>query len=827
MKLVLQCLMPIIALGTISSASMAQPIALPRSTPEAQGVSSAVIRDFIETADKQVNSMHSFMLVRHGHVVTHAQPELTPFLKQHCFECHAGDSPEGGLNLTTMPTNYADAEVRRRWTFLYDRVHAGEMPPKSAEQPGTDARSAFLKTLRTALTTADLSNREVTLRRLNRNEYENTVRDLFDIFVDVSRLLPTDSAEQGFDTTGTALSLSTEQMVLYIDAADLVLDTVLGPPRQPRTVNRTVNFATLPRGTGDSERKLPDGIVLFSGAKHLPLYDASLPGRGLYKVKVQIRAEQSDSPVVMHVTGGNTGQIAGHTAGFFEAPPGKVTTVEFTDRAPENSDCFAFGMVNGFPFWKVDQAEYKGPGLFIGDITMEGPIEAWPPPSRAKLFGDVDPEAGTIDDARKILSRLLPDVFRRTTEANEVEPYVALVQQALDEGTTFEKALRRGLKGVLSAPEFLFMEERLDDATTKTIDDFALASRLSYFLWSSLPDKALLSLAERGELRQPEVLHAQVERMLGDPKFDRFVDNFTGQWLRLRDLDFTVPNPLLYPEYDQLLRQSMLQETHSFFREILDHDLSVKSFIDSDFAMLNQPLAEFYDIEGVKGLKIRRVPLPSDSVRGGVLTQASVLKVSADGTRTSPVLRGVWILKHFYGTPSPPPPPTIAAIEPDIRGSTTIREQLAKHRAHESCNRCHRKIDPPGFALESFDVIGAHRTWYRTRGTSGKYVTRPLHPFAEKTNVRYRQGPDVDPSGTMPDGKTFADIRDYKRLLLEDKTAMARALTRVLLTYSLGRSLGFSDRAEVDRIVTKIKAQDYGLRSLLHAVVQSELFRTP
>ena len=345
-------------------------------------------------------------------------------------------------------------------------------------------------------------------------------------------------------------------------------------------------------------------------------------------------------------------------------------------------------------------------------------------------------------------------------------------------------------------------------------------------MWSSLPDEQLLSLADRGELQKPEVLRAEVERMLSDPKSERFVESFTGQWLRLYDLDFTVPDQNLYPEYSQLLRQSMLGETHAFFREVLDHDHSVNDFIDSDFAMLNKPLADFYGIDNVKGLEVRRVQLPDDSVRGGLLTQASVLKVSADGTRTSPVLRGAWILKHLYGTPSPPPPPTIEAIEPDIRGATTIREQLAKHREHESCNRCHQKIDPPGFALESFDVIGAQRDWYRTRG-SGKYVKVPRHPQAPLHYVQYRQGPDVDASGTMPDGRPFADIRDYKRLLLEDKTAMPRSLTRLLLTYSLGRQLGFSDRPQVERIVASVKAEGYGLRSLIHEIVQSRTFRQP
>jgi len=753
--------------------------------------------------------------------------QLTPFLKQHCVGCHSGATAEGGLNLLTTSDDLSNAEVRRRWVYLHDRVADGEMPPESEARPTDEARSQFLVTLGDALTNADLASREIVLRRLNRNEYENTVRDLFGIYVDVKRLLPDDATEQGFDTTASALSLSAEQMVLYVEAADLVLDQVFGPPRKPVSINKTANFATSNRGVDRSERKLSDGVVLFSGAKTLPMYDTSLPAPGLYRVRMKIRAEQTDEPVVMHVSGGTTGAIASHTAGFFEALPGKVTTVEFTDRSPERGDCFAFGLVGGFPWWKVDEQAYQGAGLFIGDIEIEGPIEPWPPTSRTELLAGVDPATGTLDDIRAILSRKLPQAFRRSTDESEVEPFVGLARQAFDQGLSFEAALRRGLKGVICAPEFLFLEEKtLDSESQATIDDYALASRLSYFLWSSLPDQQLLSLAARGELHKPEVLRVQIERMLADPNSDRFVERFTGQWLRLDDLDFTVPDQNLYPEYSQLLRRSMLDETHAFFREVLDRDHSINSFIDSDFAMLNKPLADFYGIDGVTGLAVHRVELPVNSVRGGVLTQASVLKVSADGTRTSPVLRGAWILKYLYGTPSPPPPPTIAAIEPDIRGATTIREQLAKHREHESCNRCHQKIDPPGFALECFDVIGAHRDWYRTRG-AGKSVNVPRHPQAPNHYVQYRQGADVDASGVMPDGRTFSGIHEYKRLLLEDQTAMPRSLTRLLLTYSLGRQPGFSDRPEVERILASVNEHNYGLRSLMHEVVVSEMFRRP
>ena len=764
--------------------------------------------------------------------------ELKPFLEQHCFKCHSGDDSAVGLNLQTLSTEVGYAETMSRWVSVYDRVATGEMPPATESRPAVELQQSFLRVLGATLAVVDHADREVILRRLNRDEYENTVEDLFGISVDLKRLLPEDAVEQGFNNTGSSLSVSAEHLALYVEAADLVLDEVFGASKQPGRIHQTVNFRTTGRGFDDSERTLADGIVLFSGAKSLPMYGVSLPEPGLYRVRMQVRAEQSETPVIMHVLGGNTGAIASHTVGFFEAPPGQVTTVEFMDRNPERGDCFAFALVGGFPWWKVNTEEYKGPGLFIGDIEIEGPIEDWPPQSRSTLLGDVDLQRGTIDDIRQIYLRQLPLLFRRAVEPAEVDAYVALAQAALDEGLTIEKALRRGLKGMLCAPEFLFLEERtqvldvVEEAAggefdaRPSITPFALASRLSYFLWSSLPDKELLALAGSGDLQRPEVLRAEVERMLSDPKSVRFTESFTGQWLRLNDMDFTVPDENLYPEYDQLLRQSMLDETRAFFREILEQDLSVNTFIESDFVMVNEPLARFYGIEGVQGLQIRRVPLPAGSVRGGVLTQASVLKVSADGTRTSPVLRGAWILKHLYGDPSPPPPPTITAIEPDIRGATTIREQLAKHREHESCNSCHRKIDPPGFALESFDVIGAERLWYRTRG-NGKAVQRPRHPQAPGHFVQYRQGPDVDASGMMPDGRPFHDIREYRQLLLSDERAMPRALTRLLLSYSLGRRTGFSDRQEIEQIVERTSATRHGLRSLIHQIVSSDVFRRP
>jgi hypothetical protein len=313
--------------------------------------------------------------------------------------------------------------------------------------------------------------------------------------------------------------------------------------------------------------------------------------------------------------------------------------------------------------------------------------------------------------------------------------------------------------------------------------------------------------------------------MLADPKAQAFTDNFAGQWLGLRDIDFTEPDQSLYPEYDEFLRHAMIQETRLFFEHVLRHDLGVKNFIDSDFTFLNGRLAGHYGIPGVAGLEFRKVTLPAESVRGGVMTQASVLKVTANGTNTSPVLRGVWAMKNILGQAVPPPPGNIPAVEPDIRGATTLREQLAKHRDVESCNACHRQIDPPGFALENFDVIGGWRDHYRVSNDGvGKPPPFKRDPFTNGW-IKYRIGPAVDASGQTADGRPFRDIREYKRLLLADEAGLARGIATKLATYGLGRRMGFSDRPAIAGIVAKAAGGGHGFRELIHQVVTSELFR--
>ncbi|MGH7944425.1 MAG: DUF1592 domain-containing protein, partial [Opitutaceae bacterium] len=355
------------------------------------------------------------------------------------------------------------------------------------------------------------------------------------------------------------------------------------------------------------------------------------------------------------------------------------------------------------------------------------------------------------------------------------------------------------------------------------LDDYALATRLSLFLWNSTPDETLRGRAARGELRRPDVLQTETERLLNDPKSRRFVEAFLDRWLDLRKMEDTTPSNLLYPDYylDDMLTEAALEETRLFFGDMLGRNLPARNIVDSDFTFLNERLAEHYGVHGVEGIGMRRVALPADSPRGGILTQASVLKVTANGTTTSPVLRGVWITERILGHTIHPPPAGVPAVEPDIRGAVTIRQQLEKHRADPSCASCHSKIDPPGFALESFDVLGGWRDRYRA--TADGHL--PEIGFGKNGwAYTFHHALPVDASGALADSRTFSGVRDFKRLLLTDETQIARNLARHLVIYATGVPVRFSDRAPIERILESTKSQQFGVRSLVHAIIQSDLF---
>lgn len=792
--------------------------------------------------------------------------EALPFLKQHCIECHDADTKKGGLDLEALKPDFAEPQIFAKWERVFDKIERGEMPPKKKPRPTEAEQKPAMAALRACLHEASAARQahegRVVFRRLNRVEYENTIHDLLAIDTPLKETLPEDASAQGFDNIGAALDTSSVLMERYLEAADMAIDAAIAAGPQPVAVkkryellnqidaNHQLNSLTILR--------LADGLVMF-GSHYMPtaIKEFSAPAPGRYHVRLSACAYQSQTPMVMAVTAGDliAGRGEKHTVDYYYVSPGAPQVFEFTDTL-HRGDTFKAAPdrleAGEGDARRAGSANYKGPGLAVQWMEIEGPLSfEWPPESRRRLFGDLPlvPADATSEknlvraeaepskaryllsqikwaikseqpgaDAECLLRSFATRAFRRPVTNEELAPLLAMVNDHLKAGETFDEALRVGFKGVLTAPEFLFLR-----CQPGRLDGYALASRLSYFLWSAPPDEELLALAAKGTLTQPAVLRAQTERLLKSPKAATFTHNFLGQWLDLRLMDFTTPDKKLYPEYDELLSRGMVSETYGFFQELLTNDSSVRHFIDSDFSILNQRMAEHYGIGGVTGMEFRKVALPASAHRGGVMTQASVLKVTANGTTTSPVLRGKWIMDRILGIPPDPPPKSVPAIEPDIRGARTIREQLDAHRHEETCATCHSKIDPPGFALENFDVIGGWRERYRILPPQGTRTDKMRLHVADR-DLDIALGGKVDASSALPDGTAFADVTEFKKLLLRDPTQIARCVTAKLLTYATGAPIQFADRAVIDAILSRTRAKDYGLRSIVHEVVQSPAF---
>jgi hypothetical protein len=462
-------------------------------------------------------------------------------------------------------------------------------------------------------------------------------------------------------------------------------------------------------------------------------------------------------------------------------------------------------------------AEYEGPGLAVDWVEVEGPLtETWPPASHTRLLGKLDLKKATLAEAEQVLRSFIPRAFRRPVAEPKLQKYVSFLHSKVtNDRCAVEDALRQSLLAVLCSPEFLMLQE-----SPGPLDDYALASRLSYFLWRSMPDQTLLDLASEKKLRSVEKLRGQVERMLRDKRAASLTEQFLGQWLGLRQIDATTPDRMLYPEFDDYLQYSMLREPQAFFGELLRTDSPVQNLIHSEFSMLNDRLAQHYGIPGIEGPEFRKVKLPADSHRGGVLTMAAILKITANGTVTSPVLRGAWVQDKIMGQPLQLPSDLmVPAVEPDIRGALNIRDQLAKHRTTPQCASCHQKIDPFGFALENFDPIGGYRTNYRALG---KYPKAPVTIYDRP--VQYSPGLPVEAGDVMPNGKRFKGSDEFKKILLEDPAPFLRTVTEKLLVYATGSPIRPADREAVDDVLRQVRDKKDGLRTLVHEVVQSPLF---
>jgi len=766
------------------------------------------------------------------------------FLATHCQDCHRAEKPKGNFHLDRLSTDFSDKAGRERWLAVLEQLKTGSMPPKGKPRPAEKDVLALTEWINAGATAGVAAQRRtqgrVVCRRLNRIEYENTVRDLLGIEADLKEMLALDSSMDGFDNVGTALHVSSFAMDRYLEAADTALNLALtNRPKPPPRVDKRYSLKEthqIKHGGENVFRLLSDdSVVCFTSVpwQAVGLSPFYPPDRGYYRFRISASGFQSNGkPVTFRVQsgGGGMGGLPSHLVGYFDAPADKPTVFEFVDRmeARTTISILPYGLTRSNIVHKEGADNFKGVGLAVHWVEVEGPLnDTWPPASHQRVFGDLaqgpapnnnyrdrvevvskDPAA----DAERILRPFVRRAYRRAVTDDDIKPFTDLVQGKLAEKRTFEQAMRAALTAVMVSPDFLFLREKAGK-----LDDFALASRLSYFLWSTMPDDELLALAEQNKLSQPDTLRQQVERLLKSPKANAFTVNFVGQWLGLRDIDFTEPS-YLYPEYDQMLRASMVRETELFFGEVLNNDLSLTNFVSSDFTMLNGRLARHYGIPGLDGWEFRKVALPKDSHRGGVLTMASVLKTTANGTSTSPVVRGAWVLERILGTPPPRPPADVPAIDPDTRGATTIRQQLAKHRQVPTCAACHAKIDPPGFALESFDVIGGWRENYRTTGR-GETV------MINGQRMPYLKGPKVDAGDVMPDGQRFSSIDEFKELLLQDKDQLARALTEKLITCATGGAPETADKPAIEAMVRKVRDKNYGFRALVHEIAQSKLFQ--
>ena len=788
---------------------------------------------------------------------------IKSFINKYCSDCHDEDIQKGGIDLTALEADFTSVNEEVLWTKVIDQVSSGSMPPKKKKkQPAQEERSQFSDILADHLsdrikTRQDAIGRTV-IRRLTREEYENTLRDLLDLpDLEVKEFLPADQKSHGFDNVAHSQSLSHVQIARYLEAADFALDCAINPQPKPELRVLDKKATEIRRFQITDDRKtIGDKVYLIRQPNSaqtpwkLDGFDAHFSGT--YKIKMWTYAthlkKDKETPIDDQ-----------HVLMFFANPSNKVLRPKGNLDIPANKcekpveivmdlhagekPLFQIATIGGRPV---------GPSVVVERVLMEGPILAsWPPAGHKLLFGDLksvhwektmsmnpplkrhlnykgvrglkqrisdkwmvvseNPEA----DARSLLLNFMSKAFRRPVDPAEVDDYLILVTSRLKDNYCFHDAMKTGYKAILCSPDFLYLNENHG-----VLDDYALASRLSYFIWKSMPDEQLMELAAQGKLKNNIVLKNQTERMIQDSKSQRFVHSFIDQWLELEDINLTFPDSNLYPEFNDWLLDSMSRETYSFFNKLIKDNLGATQLVDSDFLMLNQRLADLYEIQGVKGDEIRPVNIPKDSVRGGLLTQSSILKITANGTTTSPVIRGAWITENIMGKHIPPPPPNAGSVEPDTRGATTIRELLDKHRNNESCAGCHKRIDPAGFALESFDPMGGFRTKYRSM-EKGEKVEKKV--FGEQ--VRFKNGLDVDCSGQTEEGAPFNNVNEFRALLLKDESSLAKNITKKLLVFSTGAQVHFTDRQTINEIVSSSAAEGYGIKSIIHGIVQSRIFR--
>jgi len=767
------------------------------------------------------------------------------FLKTRCIECHEGASADGGLDIAALRFDPEDPTSDSRWTRIIERVESGEMPPPDSAKVADAVRRSFVKAtgtwLRQAIQNRDETFGRVRARRLSPRELERSLYALLGIDIPLAALVPVEGRPGGFTTVAQRQTMSHHHLERHLAVVDAALDEAfrraLAPPDRHEKDFDAQGVARPNPNVRCREPEMLDGraVVWNSGVTyHGRIPATTAPAAGWYRFRLRSAALNppetggvwttvhtgpcvSGEPLLDYVTAFEAGPAAGEIEfeawlprrHMLEIRPGDVTLKKGT---------FAEGQIG-----TGEGTAQNVPGIAIERLTMtrfhRGPDDD---AIRRLLFGDarfekkedggfrVRPKSPAATEVERLVREFGRRAFRRPVEPADLDAIVSLARSVLDAGGSFDAALRAGYRAVLCSPRFIHLTE-----SPGRLDDHAVAARLSYFLTGGPPDADLTALADAGKLHDPAILKAQADRLLGIAPAGgdrqaarRFVEDFAAEWLDLDQIDFTEPDRKLFRDFDPIVQNSMLGETHAFLEEMLRENRSISWIASADVTYLNSRLARFYGIPDVAGDELRRVKLPADAHRGGVLSQGAILKVTANGNNTSPVVRGSWVSERLLGLPAHPPPSGVPAIEPDIRGAKTIREQLAQHRSDSACASCHRLFDPIGFALENFDPSGKWRTQYLAI-VDGKQT----------------KGQKIDAADVLANGRKFKGFEEFKTLAAGETDLLARAVAGQMLVYGTGATLSYADRKAVAEIAGTVR-NGHGLRSILHAVVTHPTFLT-
>ncbi|MBI5772210.1 MAG: DUF1592 domain-containing protein [Verrucomicrobia bacterium] len=729
------------------------------------------------------------------------EKQVRPLLEKYCYDCHGAKKAKADLALHGYRDLAAIQKDRKVWEKVMHNIRSREMPPEDKPQPTQEQRDQMAEWIESELFNVDCSKPDpgrVTLRRLNRAEYNNTIRDLVGVNFSPAEDFPPDDAGYGFDNIGDVLSVPPVLLEKYLAAAEAIMDRAVVTDFTPKRPVVTV-------AAKDLEATGPAGMFNDFGRMVTKDGEASLrrtvKTAGEYIFRVRANSRQVGSEVSrMEIRLNGRAVKAFAVTGSVDSPG----TYEIRSQLAPGVHKWSMVLLNPYTAPTDSKGRKRDRGFLIESVEISSP----PQPvalteTHQKIFAVPATVTKPDDKAREIIRNFARRAFRRPVKNEEVERYLTFVRMAQKEGENFEKGVKLALQAVLVSPHFLFRGELQpqpdNPKAVHPIDDYALATRLSYFLWSTMPDAELFALAEKKQLRPN--LEKQVARMLKDPKAEALVDNFAGQWLQIRNLRLMAPDAKQFPKFDEPLRAAMERETELFFDHIMRHDRSVLEFLNGDYTFLNERLARHYGIQGVSGDKFQQVSLKG-SPRGGVLTHGSILTLTSNPTRTSPVKRGKFVLENLLGTPPPPPPPDVPELADEREGKEltgTLRQRMEQHRNDPNCSGCHARMDPIGFGMENFDGIGA---W---RGQEG--------------------GLAVDASGKLVSGENFAGPAELRDILAKSKSKeFIRCLSEKMLTYALGRGLEYYDRCAVDEITKGVAQGGHRFSALVTSIVKSTPF---